>query len=333
MKKLNKVSFIIFQNLLNELSTQVDDDWWTKTERILRISIPQYLKNLLTLTGYDNVLSLKSFKPEDIDELETFGRTEMELFCDSNKPQSDYYGIYSKNKDNFKILPGHKRLLFGLVEYCGKLFEKNEASGLQEISREEKAATRKNSQITMRPVEVPANIDEMRKKILLQLKEYYEEFFDLNKITLKGEVATRFSDIQINVKLEESGGNSNSMYVANVQCIFCGIMVKGQKIDNRWVLSNYYKHLKNQHSTASAPQSSQSPSRKRKLEKLQSFVHKSTESPSSTTDSDATAENQHSRKDLDNSQPKRRKDFSASNSPTKDLNDVGGSDEEKLNFH
>ncbi|XP_011684609.1 PREDICTED: uncharacterized protein LOC105447963 [Wasmannia auropunctata] len=84
---------------------KIEVQWWNELETTLQTKIPIYLKNLLTFTGFDNILSLRSFSEENIKDLEEFGKSDMEHFRDKQKPAQDYYFdyLYSQRIINFVI--------------------------------------------------------------------------------------------------------------------------------------------------------------------------------------------------------------------------------------
>ncbi|KAK4887030.1 hypothetical protein RN001_003301 [Aquatica leii] len=84
-------------------------------DNVLRY-IPQYLRNLLKVTGYLNYNNLNDFCESDIEHIETFAR---DILHDSLIPESEfeqYYGIFKKAPKKFQILPGDKKSLLGIVQ-------------------------------------------------------------------------------------------------------------------------------------------------------------------------------------------------------------------------
>lgn len=73
--------------------------------------IPTYLKNILTLSGFDNIISLQNLDDAAIIEIERFARDQLHLFIPEDAKLEDYYNIYNNNPEMFTIVAGHKILL------------------------------------------------------------------------------------------------------------------------------------------------------------------------------------------------------------------------------
>lgn len=169
---------------------------------------------MLTFTGFDNVVSLKSSTQQQVAELEEFARNDMEQFRDPVKPVTDYYGIYSKCRSSFKILPGYKFLLDALAQYCSKLCAVNEAAEEASFPANVKSMekTKSNNQLNNSGKDKKnkkdqheyekENLDDARKKVVSLSTTHIKEFININKITLKSQEAQRLASIQVNVKVD-----------------------------------------------------------------------------------------------------------------------------------
>lgn len=84
--------------------------------RVFGSLIPFYLKNILNLAGYSNFMALESFSSNDIDFIEKFVIQELPdiLKNKENVNLADYYFIYSKNTEDFKIVLGHSKILYNI---------------------------------------------------------------------------------------------------------------------------------------------------------------------------------------------------------------------------
>lgn len=70
---------------------------------------PEYLKNLLHICGFSTKSLLSKLDLNDIISMEEFGRNTLASIAPVT---NEYYGGFEGNIAHFKILPGHKKLLF-----------------------------------------------------------------------------------------------------------------------------------------------------------------------------------------------------------------------------
>lgn len=87
-----------------------------------RLTIPLYLKNLLTKRGYDTGVVLASITETDIEEIEKYAKTELYKRIDKDLYR-EYYGYSFSNPDkaqDFEIPPGHRKLIFLLKQFFSK---------------------------------------------------------------------------------------------------------------------------------------------------------------------------------------------------------------------
>lgn len=83
-------------------------------ERDLEIRIPDHLKHLLILCGYDNMFCYVGFCNDDIKELEKIARAN----ATNNPSLSSIFYPYFIDKKNYKILPAFQRILLALGKYA-----------------------------------------------------------------------------------------------------------------------------------------------------------------------------------------------------------------------
>jgi len=93
--------------------------------------IPNYLKQLLLFTGYDNLVSICRINEESIQKMEIFAREKLPLLLTSEQKQ-DFFGIYVTKEQYFEIPFGHKELLNVLVKKSRKFLEGTDAETTQE---------------------------------------------------------------------------------------------------------------------------------------------------------------------------------------------------------
>jgi hypothetical protein len=74
------------------------------------------VKTLLSYNGFDNVVTIQRIDEQDLAEIEEFARSTLPKLVDMKNPE-DYYFIYGAMPNNFRFVPGHKKLIFGIRDY------------------------------------------------------------------------------------------------------------------------------------------------------------------------------------------------------------------------
>lgn len=72
-------------------------------------AIPEYIKNILFVAGYNNTEVLKNIEDEDIAEIEKFARGPMLQLCQITE---DFFGQLHNNAHQFFFVPGARKLIF-----------------------------------------------------------------------------------------------------------------------------------------------------------------------------------------------------------------------------
>lgn len=88
-----------------------NDDFFLKIKEKLNIDVPQYIRNVLYISGYDNALSLSGFSGTDIIKIESFMKSDVQETLIPSTERPNLFNIFSSDTQNFRILPGHKKLL------------------------------------------------------------------------------------------------------------------------------------------------------------------------------------------------------------------------------
>lgn len=87
---------------------------WPKLETIIGETVPNCLKKVLTVCGYDTFSSITGIQNESILDIETIVNNNFRATIQSfDCSHSDYY----KNQAEFKFLPGHSDFLRGISKY------------------------------------------------------------------------------------------------------------------------------------------------------------------------------------------------------------------------
>ena len=98
------------------------DDFFKSLEEHVDCVIPATVKKLLTVNSYDNAKALSEFDHTSIEEIESFMRHDFNKdMIEDNETIRDYYGVFSKNQQNFKIVSGQSKIIRSLGDACRKL--------------------------------------------------------------------------------------------------------------------------------------------------------------------------------------------------------------------
>lgn len=96
-------------------------DFWTRLRALVPVDVPQYVRELLTATGFDNYLSLESLDDAAMKEISEF----------------------SKEKKS-PLLIGHKVMLFRIRDII-------RSKGMEELSKFDKDLERQNTAVKLKP--------------------------------------------------------------------------------------------------------------------------------------------------------------------------------------
>ncbi len=88
--------------------------------------MPTYLMNLLGFLGYNTYETLKDFSVQDLNDVERFAREDLlRLLSDTVDERKKYFGPYYNLPKQFRILPGHKKLILSIPSYMKGSHEDN----------------------------------------------------------------------------------------------------------------------------------------------------------------------------------------------------------------
>lgn len=97
-------------------SITYNNEFWTQLEREMNQKLPELIKYILAITGFESELALRTVTSEDISNIESCIDKNKMLWM---RKYSDVYGNNSK-KSTFKLLPGHAKVIFGISEHLKK---------------------------------------------------------------------------------------------------------------------------------------------------------------------------------------------------------------------
>ncbi|KAK4882222.1 hypothetical protein RN001_005541 [Aquatica leii] len=98
----------------NSEQNSLSQDELEKMQNDCNIILPEYIKKLLKITGFDTKSALSDFQETDINYLEKFAAEEIPNLFPHNL--ESYLNIYAKNPKSFKIVLGHKKVLMKFCE-------------------------------------------------------------------------------------------------------------------------------------------------------------------------------------------------------------------------
>lgn len=100
--------------------TNKSDLFWDLIQVKMQCEVPIYLRNLLHLNGFSNVVSVKEMDDEDITELENFVKTEkLKSLLPERYNPTDYFGQYA-DASSFEIPRGTRKMLKEISRYASE---------------------------------------------------------------------------------------------------------------------------------------------------------------------------------------------------------------------
>ncbi|KAJ6646567.1 hypothetical protein Bhyg_01780 [Pseudolycoriella hygida] len=204
-------------------------DFWQCLRTIVPTDVPEYLRKLLSDTGFDNFVSMEAVDDSVLKELQDHAE-----------------------KEDTKILLGHKVLLLRIRNMIRKI-------GLEEIFKIEKKFEQKEQLSNERYAKLlPSSVARKangidliaeEKSIRIRIKELFKKFCleeHIHKVT--------HESVQLKIETDPTGA---PMCLAKIYCCFCsetstirqyGRPKKdGTRGAERWVMSNFETHLRSNH--------------------------------------------------------------------------------------
>lgn len=242
------------------------------------VNIPIYIKNILELSGFDNIAVLRKFDPERINKLEDFVRKKMRVLIeaplDTDEEKRNYYHLYYKIPAQFEIVEGHKELIMEIskfVDACLKTHGSNFFTIKQDNPVEN--AIKIENMMKAKQQEILLNIDDLCDSLFKKLRNWidvkkFDQIYSLMDPSM----------IQVNTTendLDDEECVERFSYSATIICPLCHCVMKakykaykskGYNRSRRWY-DNFDRHIIEKHSPEGAEQMEISrTSRKRKLE-------------------------------------------------------------------
>ena len=172
--------------------------------------LPNDLKNILKISGYYNLESLNSFKSEDMEQLEKFGREELKSLIDESE-YKDYFGVYHKAPEKYKLLPGYRRTLTKISEILTKTCheklntneEENRPRYQKNVKQEQMGSSKKSTTNNIKSQTIHDAMDLHKekndlKRELLKTTKCIIEGTDLHR-SEKDNILNKLDNIEVNV--------------------------------------------------------------------------------------------------------------------------------------
>ena len=195
-------------------------NFWEKIEKELFIIIPSHIKNVCRIQNFDNFESIKGIDEDAIMELEQFARKSIyKSQITANSNLTDYYGIYANHADDFEFTVGDKILLKKIEQFVTE----NNIKLKKSVKRQfPKNTTNCDKTVDNRRQISRCNTRTKKetKKILKLLKTNLNDIIEI--------------EIQIHNKKIQN---------ALILCTNCEKNIKVTKINNRWNLYNFRRHV------------------------------------------------------------------------------------------
>lgn len=222
-------------------------------ETEFQIKVPEFLKNLLIFTGYDNAFIIQDLDSNSLTAIENIARSHIPNLFQGSLEQ--YLGHFHTKPNEFFIMPGHKKLLEKLSNYAKKQMAKKTTENMIEddlgicnkeraqknnVSNEKKTILKSERQKRY-PTKESINIivkdggnssENVREKASRWLKEFIKtNLKDAGVVDILNKIDT------IKIKML----SPNMCYIT---CFVCKNDTKIYKNKDSWTLSNFHKHFK-----------------------------------------------------------------------------------------
>lgn len=254
-----------------EENRKMNDEFWQKIESDIGV-IPKYLKNILNLSGFNNLISIRCIEENTLVEIENFVRNELSIIISHKNPSTqninfyDYFSIYHNSPEYFKLSPGHKILLLNLKNYISEkglgyfLKSKIQSNGSPQEKLEDQFVEPNeshNNERNMYPPIMPEDNNTrkaLKRKHIDNLRTLEEETLILltslnNWIRNYRKKMTEHAHLMHDVSIVDVIPNQlNANLSGIITCSYCNIHIKiatdKTASGHRWIISNYMKHFK-----------------------------------------------------------------------------------------
>ncbi|KAF5280410.1 hypothetical protein FQR65_LT03219 [Abscondita terminalis] len=263
---MEKMSEIYTSTETSTYNSTRDSTVFLQAESSLNIKVPESIKNLLIINGYQDASVIANIDDVIISEIESFARNDLEHIIDQNE-YDKYYGVFSKNPKMFKFVSGHRQIIKMLSKHFRETLKKQRFEG------QKNKHGSKNGRNHCIPVQIdsdsqysatspqnlnngsserlsPINLTKENAKILDVMKNWAKNKVESDQ-HLWESLSLNFNNITVNTRVSDS--NSRTELYCIITC-FCGSSYKLPKVSRknnstsqRWIYSNFQTHLLEKH--------------------------------------------------------------------------------------
>lgn len=219
-------------------------------ESNLHFQIPEYIKNLLIIAGFESSTLIATINEKTIEDLEVFAREELRtIICEEDIVK--YYGsTFQKHPEKFKFVIGHKKILHLLIEFCKK------QSNLTKGNKKMKINDNVGRQRSIRSTASSGSFSSSEGKFVGSSGELSFDYTEENRSVLqlvKNWTKSKVDKsrwLNLNVSLDDVIFNTRCSVENKLSCqitCFCRSTCRVPKLGNRWILSNFFRHLSAKH--------------------------------------------------------------------------------------
>ncbi|CAH0558700.1 unnamed protein product [Brassicogethes aeneus] len=231
-------------------------------ESKLNIVIPQTVKNILIINGYDNKRLVAELNETKISEIEDFVRNDLRNIVEKHDFEK-YYGLFANKPHLFKFVVGHRQIILKLIEFAQEQitneshFELKEKRKAMQKTRGKAVPSTStcSSAIKLENVGEHSRHDSSGSRTRTESVSLTEENAAIwstlkswTKSKTTGALWDKLSKEFDNLIVAVTTDTYNELF-CKITC-FCGVKVKITKLskgissNKRWIYSNFHKHLK-----------------------------------------------------------------------------------------
>lgn len=193
---------------------------WTFVENKMKVSVPNYIKNVLNYCGYDSVQSLSTVEVTDIqymaEQVRKGGITD--YFANEFGKENALQGS-SHSEENFDFCRGHLKLLLAIVKLVKQTLTEEGIKGF--ASRETKH---------IKKLDTPLKTTINPKKVMKDKSVATEDSFLFNSMDCK-EFLERLVDHQA------------TLLKLTIRNLYCHTPVQYEKVGTSWLFPEHIPHV------------------------------------------------------------------------------------------
>lgn len=232
---------IPFSNSEDDVLTE--SEMWSVIERDIG-ALPVYLKNILSINGYNHLLSLEELDEQSIQDVEKFARENMKNYVPNTEA---YFYIFKENPSDFRILSGHRKLLLKLRDRI----RQNGVHYYTQLKVPPPMMQLKPEQLFFVDNQSMPTSPKQRKQKRNHIPEIYSEEDKIRLLVYNW--FTKYTDEILEMHTVGAAVcDSDDKVYGIIACPVCSAQVKigaekNKNGSNRWIISNYVKHFQKYH--------------------------------------------------------------------------------------